>query len=342
MRTSVSEYYDLVKHRTRIIILMGIILIGGVILSLNIGPVQLSLSEMFSQKNSLSWKVFYSIRLPRVLADLIAGAGLAMSGLAMQKVLRNPLASPFTLGISGAASFGAAFSIVIIGVPALTVFSQFVTPVLTGLAAFLFSMLSVMMILFVIKHRGSRPSVIVLAGIMTSSLFSASTSALQFFADDRQLAEIIFWTFGDPGRTNYTLLLMQSSVILPVIFWMIHHRWDFALLQSGDDSAKAGGLDPARFRLIVLILASLVTSLIVSGYGIIGFVGLVAPHLCRLFFRGREISTGSALLFGAIFMLISDSLARIILQPVILPVGIVTAFFGAPFFILLLIGNREL
>ena len=292
-------------------------------------------------------QVLASIRLPRILAAMLAGAALSLSGYAMQRVLRNPLASPFTLGISGSAAFGAAFFIVVVGIPAQLQSISFplfhvAGQLSVGLFAFLFSLLSVLIILTVIKHRGSRPSVIVLAGIMTSSLFSACTSAIQYFSNERQLAEIVFWTFGDPGRASYAALSVQAIILVPVIIWMIRHRWDFALLQSGDDSASAGGLNPSRFRMRILVLSSLVTSIIVASYGIISFVGLVAPHLSRNFIKSESLSLGASVLFGALFLLVSDILARWVLQPVILPVSIVTAFFGAPFFILMLIRNREL
>lgn len=347
MKETANQYYQLVSRQHRVMLVMGLFLAASVLIALNVGPIRLNWSDLWADAHSLQWRILVDIRFPRVLAAILAGGALSMSGLAMQHVLRNPLASPFTLGVSGAAAFGAAFAIVVFGVPSWLTTSQ--SPVahvasrfFTGGLAFLFSLLSVFIILLVMKRRGSRPSVIVLAGIMTSSLFSACTSALQYFADDRQLAEIVFWTFGDPGRAGYVLLLVQSAIILPVMIWMIRHRWDFALLQSGDDAARAGGLNPARFRLRVLILASLVTSAVVSGYGIISFVGLVAPHLCRPFIKGQSMAMGASVLFGGLFLLLSDILARSILQPVILPVSIVTAFFGAPFFIVMLIQNREL
>ena len=347
MKETALQYVHLTSRQQRTILAMAVFLAVVAGASLCVGPIRISLGDLWGESDTAARQILMAIRLPRILAAIMAGAGLSLSGLAMQNVLRNPLASPFTLGVSGAAAFGAAFSIVILGVPRWLAVShipawRYAAPFLTGLSAFGFSILSVLIILLAMKQRGSRPSVIVLTGMMTSSLFSAGTSALQYFANDRQLAEIVFWTFGDPGRAGYPLLILQALVLLPVLFWMNRHRWDFALLQSGDDSAKAGGLNPSRFRFKVLIFTSLVTAVMVAGYGIISFVGLVSPHLSRLFVRGQSLSLASSALFGAIFLLVSDTLARSLLSPVILPVGIVTAFFGAPFFIAMLIRNREL
>ncbi len=347
MKDTALQYTEMVRRQYRIAWVMALLLAAGILLALHVGPVKLSILSLFINSDTSAWRVLVSIRMPRIMAAVLAGAGLSISGLSMQNVLRNPLASPFTLGISGAAAFGAAFSVMTSGMLGSLVAwdpgsYKFITPLLSGFSAFVCSMISVLIIITVMKHRGSRPSIIVLAGIMTSSLFSALTSALQYFANDRQLAEIIFWTFGDPGRATYPMLVVQALIILPILIWMVRHTWDFTLLQSGDDSAKAGGLEPARFRLRVLLLASLMTSMIVSGYGIISFVGLLAPHFCRYFFKSQTMLVTACAVFGGLFLLLSDTLARFVLQPVILPVGIVTAFFGAPFFIIMLIRNKGL
>ena len=347
MRASTLKYTQLIHRQARVALGMAVLLAVAAAVAIHLGPIKITFPEIWRGADSSAWQVLIGIRLPRILAAVLAGAGLSVCGLAMQHVLRNPLASPFTLGISGAAAFGAAFCIVMVsGQPSFfnaeTAPGRVFTSFLTGVSAFLSSMIALAVILLVIRRRGSRPSILVLAGMMTSSLFGALTSALQYFADDRQLAEIVFWTFGDPGRAGYSLLAIQSIVILPVLFWMIRHRWDFALLQSGDDAARAGGLDPSRFRLQVLTLTSMVTAILVAGYGIISFVGLVAPHLSKNFIKGQSLSLAGSALFGAIFLLVSDTIARAMWQPIILPVGIITAFFGAPFFIAMLIKDRGL
>ena len=340
------QYTRHIRRQAFLVSGIAVLLIIGLYLALLIGPVKLNILSSDLWSDTLARKIFLSVRLPRVLAAILAGAALSVSGLAMQNVLRNPLASPFTLGISGSAAFGAALSIVLMGSRGR--FNHFISSrpwfatLSTSFAAFSFALLSVTIILWIMKSRGGRPSIIILAGIMISSMFGACTSALQYFVNDRQLAEIVFWTFGDPGRATYYMLIVQSMIIIPVLFWTIRHSWDFALLQTGDESAKSGGLDPVRFRFLVLALVSLMTAIVVAGFGIIGYVGLVAPHICRSFIRGNSALIVASALFGGLFLLFSDALGRIILQPVILPVGIVTAFFGAPFFIVMLLQNKGL
>ena len=288
------------------------------------------------------WQVIIKIRLPRILGAIVSGLALSISGAVIQSLLRNPLASPFTLGISGASAFGAAFAIVILGAGSSYVGSNdmanITNPYLVTSSAFIWSLASVFVILMLSKYRGATPEIIILSGIIISSLFGAGISAMQYFSDNVQLASIVFWTFGDLGRASWNNLLIQVIVISPAIFYFFRKSWSYKSLQAGDEYAKSLGVNPVKIRLTGMVIASLVTAIVVSFYGIIAFVGLVVPHIVRRIIGGDELFLiPASALFGSVFLLLSDTLARIIISPVVLPVGILTSFLGAPLFLFLLI-----
>jgi iron complex transport system permease protein len=178
----------------------------------------------------------------------------------------------------------------------------------------------------------------VLAGVALSSLFTAGTMFLQYFADDTQLAAVVFWTFGDVGRANWLeFKIMAVVVLLSTLFFMIN-RWDYNAIDAGDETAKGLGVNVERVRMVGMIVAALVSAVIVSFLGVIGFVGLICPHMVRRLIGDdqRYLIPGSTLL-GGILLLASDTAARIIISPYVLPVSILTAFMGAPTFIYLLL-----
>ena len=239
--------------------------------------------------------------------------------------MHNPLASPYTLGISGAAAFGAAFAIVIWGAR--------VTP-----SAFAWSPGSVWIIFLLSKYKGGSREVIILSGIILTSLFTAGISAMQYFASDVQLATFLFWSFGDLGKASWDKLLVLTLVLIPVLLFSFSRLWMFKSLQSGDDYAQSLGINVKQARLQGMVAASLVTATVVSLFGVIAFVGLVVPHIIRRIIGNDEpflIPASAA--FGGVFLLLSDILARTLIAPVVIPVGIFTSFVGAPLFLFLLI-----
>lgn len=288
------------------------------------------------------WQVILKIRLPRILGAIISGVALSVSGCVIQSLLRNPLASPFTLGISGASAFGAAFAIVVLGAGSSYVGSNdmasITNPYLVTGSAFLWSLASIFVILMLSKYRGATPEIIILSGIIISSLFGAGISAMQYFSDNVQLASIVFWTFGDLGRAACDDLLILTILIIPALLFFLWKSWNYKSLQAGDEYAKSLGINPLTTRLTGMIIASLITASVVSFYGIIAFVGLLVPHIVRRIIGGDELFLiPASALFGGLFLLLSDTLARIIISPVVLPVGILTSFLGAPLFLFLLI-----
>jgi iron complex transport system permease protein len=324
-----------------------ILLVCLFLLSISVGSVSIPfhavIRTLLSRGSSSRWEtIIVQIRLPHSLAALAAGAGLSVSGAAMQTILRNPLGSPFTLGISNAAAFGAAFSVMILGSGTMhstgadaVIISS---PYLTTLSAFVFCLLTAGIILAVSKIKHASPEVMVLTGIALGALYSAGTMFLQYFADDVQLAAMVFWTFGDLARVSWKELAILSVVTVASLLYFFSNRWNYNALSAGDETAASLGVPVARVRLIGMVAASLVTATIISFVGIIGFVGLVCPHMVRRVIGSdhRFFMTGSALT-GSLLLLAADMGARLVMAPHVLPVAILTSFLGAPVFIYLLI-----
>ncbi|MCD4741815.1 MAG: iron ABC transporter permease, partial [Desulfobacteraceae bacterium] len=291
--------------------------------------------------------IIFNIRLPQVITAIVAGAGLAVSGAVMQSVLRNPLGSPFTLGISHAAAFGAAFSVMILGsgtmASSISDAVAISNPYITTFSAFFFSMIAASIILAVSRLRQGSPEVMILTGVALGSLFTAATMLLQFFADDVQLAAMVFWTFGDVARTGWSEILFLLFVTLFSICFFFMNAWNYNAADAGDETAKGVGVKIEKTRLLGMITASFVTSVIISFVGIIGFVGLVAPHMVRrIIGDDHRFLLPGTVIAGSLLLLISDIVARLILSPHILPVSVLTSFLGAPVFIYLIIrGNRR-
>lgn len=286
--------------------------------------------------------IIRSIRLPHALAALLAGAGLAVAGAAMQSILRNPLGSPFTLGISQAGAFGAAFSVMLLGsgtmqstqVGAVSI----INPSLTTLCAFLACMVTSLIIIAIARLRGASPEVMVLSGVALGSLFAAGTMFLQYFADDVQLAAMVFWTFGDVGRAGWPEVRFMAVIVIGTLGFFFLNRWNYNAIDAGDETARGLGVRVELVRLTGMAAASLVTAVIVSFLGIIGFLGLVCPHIVRRIIGDdhRFLLPASAMT-GACLLLAADIAARMLFAPRVLPVAILTAFFGAPTFLYLLI-----
>ncbi len=271
--------------------------------------------------DSLYDRIIWKIRLPQALAAIVAGTGLAIAGAGMQSVLRNPpLGSPFTLGISHAAAFGAAFSVIILGTGTMRSSGADAiainNPYITTFFAFLFCMVATGIIIAISRIRASSPEVMVLAGVAIGSLFTAGTMFLQYFADDVQLAAVVFWTFGDVGRAGWNELIVMSVVVILAMIYFILKRWDYNAIDAGDETAKGLGVNVDRERIVGMLVASFVTAVVVAFLGVIGFVGLVCPHMVRRLIGDdhRYLIPGTCVC-GALLLLASDTAARLILAP---------------------------
>ncbi|WP_407357182.1 FecCD family ABC transporter permease [Methanolobus sp. WCC5] len=344
-----DEYKEDIGRKSLFGLSAFILLILLIIFATLNGPVKLTYTEMYSVltgqiTKGTAYNIIWNIRLPQILTAVVAGAGLAIAGSAMQSVLKNPLASPFTLGISHAAAFGAAFSIVFMGTGTTYSTGDVVlnNPYITTISAFACSLFSTFIILALAKFKRATPETMILAGIALGSLFTAATSAIQYFAEDVQIAAVIFWQFGDVSKTTWGELGLITLLVIPVSIWFTYNSWNYNALNSGDDTAKSLGVDVDKLRIRAMIGASLVSALIVSLVGIIGFVGLVVPHIVRKIIGGNEmLLLPFSCLLGGLLLLASDTVARNIIAPEVLPVGIITSFLGAPLFIYLIIKGRE-
>ncbi|RQD66659.1 MAG: iron ABC transporter permease [Desulfonatronovibrio sp. MSAO_Bac4] len=344
------EYSSYIGRKVFFLLLLTGLTIFFFVLSISLGAVRIPaidvIKAVLGQSQDARFQIIVmNIRLPHALAAFIAGAGLAAAGAAMQSILRNPLGSPFTLGISQAGAFGAAFSVMIIGsgvmqssqVGAVTISN----PYLTTIIAFIFCMLASMVIVAIARLRGATPEVMVLSGVALGSLFGAGTMFLQYFADDVQLAAMVFWTFGDVGRAGWSEIRIMGIVVLLAVLFFIYNRWNYNAIDAGDETARGLGVSVERVRMVGMIVASLVTATVVSFLGIIGFVGLICPHIVRrVIGDDHRFLMPASCLTGGVLLLASDTVARLVLSPHVLPVSILTAFLGAPAFLYLLIRRR--
>ncbi len=328
------------------------LLIGAAIYALAVGSYTLAVADvvnilLFREAETTAFNVIWHIRVPRILTAIVAGAGLSVAGAAMQSILRNPLGSPFTLGISSAAAFGAAFALGFLCAGMMTSSAAEASivinnPYMVTICAFIASLMATAVILMLAQYKGATPETMILTGVALGSLFTAGTTFIQYFSDQVRIAAIVFWTFGDVGKTGWSDLAIITAVTIPALAYFIYNSWNYNTFKAGDETAKSLGVDVQKVRLFGMLISSLLTAVIVSFIGIIGFVGLVIPHIVRRFIGGNEIYlipisaiTGSLLLLGA------DTLARTVIAPIVLPVGILTSFMGAPLFIYLVVKGRN-
>lgn len=348
METTASAYDRFVRRKLLFVAVCLLLLASIALVAVAVGPVDLSLAEvvdgLFGRGESTSTAIVWQVRLPQVVAAIVAGAGLSIAGAAMQNVLRNPLGSPFTLGISQAAAFGAAFAIVFLGVGSTTgddsIFID--NPYVVTISAFVWSLVSTTVILLLVRYARASPETLILAGVALGSLFSAGLSLVQYVAADVEVAAIVYWTFGDVGRATWGDVAVMAAVTALGTVYFVANGWNYTALHAGDQTAASLGVNVERVRIVGMIVASLVTASIISFVGIIGFVGLVVPHIVRKSIGSDErFLLPASTLVGAILLLASDTVARLVIAPVVLPVGILTSFLGAPLFLYLVIAGRE-
>lgn len=331
------------KRNTVVLLIVLIAIVSG--FAINAGSTNLNVFQVIKaimgNGTATSDIVIWQIRLPRILAAIIAGAGLSVAGCVMQNNLRNSLASPSTLGISNAAAFGANLAIIVLGAGSVQSMGTDAViinnPYIVTVFAFISAMLCTLIVLMLARFRGFSPEAMVLAGVALSSLFSAGTILIQYFAQDVQIAAAVFWAFGDLGRVSWREITILTAVVTLAFIYFILRRWDYNALDSGVETAKSLGVNVENARMGGMFVSSLVTAVVVSFLGVVGFIGLVGPQIMRRFVGGdhRYLIPASALA-GSLLLLISDTLARTMIAPVVLPVGALTSFFGAPLFLYLL------
>lgn len=283
--------------------------------------------------------IVLSVRLPRVACAVLAGASLALAGLLMQGIFKNPLVSPYTLGVSDGASLGASLAIVLSSQLAWLSLGKWLTP----LFAFVMALVAMLLVYAISRIvRGSTP-VLVLSGVAVGYLFSAGVSTIKYLASDADLPELVFWRMGNLMGLQWDVAAILAAVLAVSIVLAMRRAWDLNVLVLGREEATALGVNYRRVQTLTFVLATILTATAVSFTGIIGFVGLVSPHVARILVgNDHRYSIPASVLFGAILMLASDTLARTLFAPTELPVGIVTSFVGVPFFLYLIVRRRRL
>ncbi len=330
LRPRSTNILDRSDRKSTIALWLGLILVG--IASLFIGRYRITLSQVLLNTDPLFWKLFLLVRLPRVLMALLAGAGLAVSGLALQTIFRNPLADSGIIGISQGAGFGAALGILLFG-------SQLVW---IQTSSFLFSLLALIITIF-LSTRIGRDKILslVLAGIAVSALFSSGLGSIKYLADPiNQLPTIVFWLLGSLSTINWEILIRSAILILPLLIFFIAYRWRLNIHSLDKNVSFSLGMKSSIETYLVLTGAVLLTAAIISITGIVSWVGLIIPNFARIVFGADTKSTTiNTILLGGIFMTFCDTLARTLL-PGEIPLGIFTALIGSGLFIVLLMRRK--
>jgi len=330
-------------HQRRRRIFSAIVLFGIVtplILPI-LGPQWISPRHVFSPDHSdtTESQIFWQLRLPRVISGYLAGAALAIAGMVFQAIFRNPLATPFTLGVSSGAAFGAAMAVKL-GV-------VFVVLGISGVAVFSFggAILTICIVYFLTSlRRDFSTETMLLAGVALSFLFSAAILVVQYLSDFTGSFQLVRWLMGNLNTVGYDQPIRLLVILLPCTLAVFFYRRDLNLLLSGDEMATTRGVNVKQVRLVIFFVVSLLTGTVVAFCGPIGFVGMMIPHILRMLLgteHGRLL--WGCIFGGGAFLALCDTVARTVIAPAEVPVGILTALLGGPFFLWLLIrrkGNR--
>ncbi|MCM2292042.1 iron ABC transporter permease [Allorhizobium sp. BGMRC 0089] len=284
--------------------------------------------------------IVWDLRMPMTLMAVITGISLSLAGLLMQTILDNPLAEPFTLGVSSAAGFGAALTL---GAGfAFSSFLPFLPPeLMTALNAFIFALLAVLLVLGL--SQGARNvQVITLLGIALHFVFSALLSLVQYTASVDQLQSIVFWLMGSLQRATWLKVSISGAVCLAVLPVVLFHAWQLTALRSFGEQATVFGVRVRRLRTIMLVLSALLAGSVTAVVGIVGFIGLVAPHVARMLTgEDHRFTIAATMAVGAVFATAASLLTKVILPGAVLPLGMVTSLAGLPFFIFLVLRNTR-
>lgn len=353
----ISTWKAVPGFRLSFLVLSGltVLLIWLIIVSVGIGAVAISPGQVFGilmEQTGLHspWifepvheSILINIRLPRVILAVLVGASLAISGAAMQGLFRNPLADPGLIGVSSGAALATAISMVIVSSLSFA-FVEFLGAALIPISAFAGGTLATILVYRLSTNNGrTNVATMLLAGIAVNALAGAAIGFMIFLADDDQLRDLTFWTLGSLGGAMWSSVLVVLPFMLVAILFLPKLSKGLNAILLGESEAKHLGVRVERLKKVIIVFVGLAVGAAVSVSGMIGFVGLVVPHMLRLWIGPdhRFLMPGSAIL-GALLLLGSDLLARTIVSPAELPIGVITASIGAPFFLWLLLRNKEL
>ncbi|HEJ9064311.1 TPA: iron ABC transporter permease [Serratia marcescens] len=337
-----GRYQHILRHRLLMMGVLALAILGSLLLDFTMGPSGLSLSSLWqtlldpAAADAGTRVIVWDIRLPYALMAVVVGFALGLAGAEMQTILNNPLASPFTLGVSSAAAFGAALAIVLgIGIPGIP--DQW----FISANAFIFALFAALMLDGITRWTRVATSGVVLFGIALVFTFNALVSMMQFIASEDTLQGLVFWTMGSLARASWDKLGILFGVFAVLLPLSMMSSWKLTALRLGEDRAVSFGIDVRRLRLTTLLRISMLSALAVAFVGPIGFIGLVAPHIARMIFgEDHRFYLPASALIGALVLSMASVASKNLVPGVIIPVGIVTSLVGVPFFLSIILRHR--
>lgn len=343
IREGRGHYRALSFRRILLIAFLCCLLFLSVAADMALGPANYTIAEVLKalfSKDSVDVQrqvVIWDIRMPIALMAVTVGASLSLAGAQMQTILANPLASPFTLGISAAASFGAALGLVA-GVSLVPIAVHLMVPI----NAFIMAMLAALFIHFASTLRGVTVETIVLLGIALVFTFNAALSLLEYLASEQALAAVVFWTMGSLTKATWVKVAVTGIMLVVAIPLFARNAWQLTALRMGDEKAASLGVNVRRLRLTTLMVVALLAAIPVSFVGTIGFIGLVGPHIARMLVgEDQRFFLPASVVCGALLLSATSVVSKSIIPGAILPIGVITALVGVPFFFVLIFTQRR-
>lgn len=344
-----QKYLGHTRKKVLFVTSCAVILFALVVFTIRLGDTGLTYFDIIKYivfpDGSWNSTVIWDLRMPRIIAAIAAGGALGMAGVVMQGILRNPLASPFTLGISNAAAFGASVGILVFEAGriggTINLIVNINNPFIITIMAFVFAMVATGVIIALVKLTDSTPETIVLSGLAISAIFSAGLAFMQYIANDTALAAIVFWQFGSLSKITWGNLYIVLAVTVIISLYFLYKRWDYNAMEAGEDVARGLGVNVSKTRIVGLTASAVLTATVVSFMGIIGFIGLVGPHIVkRMIGNDNRYTIVGSLLMGAVVLLMAHIVGTHAFN-VSIPVGIITSAIGGPLFIFILIRGRK-
>nr|WP_201862884.1 iron ABC transporter permease [Microvirga soli] len=338
-----GAYRVLVQRKKLVLLVLAVVLVLSVIADLGLGPARYSMREVVlallgsPEVTEQVSVVIWDIRMPVALMAVVVGAALSAAGAQMQTILNNPLASPFTLGISAAASFGASVALVFgIG------FLPWAIDYIVSINALLMAMAAALFIHFMSQKRGVTVETIVLLGITLVFTFNALLALVQYLASEQALSAVVFWTMGSLTRATWPKLAITTAVVAVSLPLFMRRAWALTALRLGDDKAASFGVNVRWVRLETMMVISLLAAVPVAFVGTIGFIGLVGPHIARMLVgEDQRYFLPASVLSGAAILSLTSVISKSIVPGTIFPIGIITALVGVPFLFSLIMSTRR-
>lgn len=340
----VQVYRRLAQRKALLVSSFALILLASFFLDVGLGPAQYSLLDILntlfnSDVVPIAMRaIIWDIRLPIAVMAVLAGASLSVAGAEMQTILNNPLASPFTLGISAAAGFGASVALVV----GYSFFPWAGGIFFVSANAFVFAMLASLLIYTLSKMRGASSETMVLLGIALVFSFNSLLSLIQYIATEQALQQVVFWTLGSLLKASWVKIGIITVVLVAIIPFFLRQVWALTALRLGDEKARSMGINVDRVRLNALIAVSALASVVVAFVGTIGFVGLVGPHVARMLVgEDQRYFLPMSAVTGALLLSVASIVSKSIVPGAIIPVGIITSLVGIPFFLSLILTRKR-